>query len=135
RPSRSIRTAVIPPSVVFVSCTDVSGRESLRPMNRRDFMRTTGAVAGVAMWPAARAGAAAPQAPDQRLMKIALTPGSIGVTVSSQLELNALAHRHRYEAVEPRATELAGMSQGQIAEVLADLGERRLAWAAAGLSV
>ncbi len=112
-------------------------------MHRRTFVRAGGALAGLALWPAAVNAQtspsarqdAVPAAPSARLMKIALTPGSIGVSVGSQLELNALAHRHRYEAVEPRVGELAGMAAEQIDEVLADLRDRQLVWAAAGLPV
>lgn len=68
-------------------------------------------------------------------MKIALTPGSIGVTVTTQAELNALAHRHGYEAVEPRSPELAEMSSDQLQATLADLRAKTLVWAAAGLPV
>ena len=68
-------------------------------------------------------------------MKIALTPGSIGVNVKSQRELNDLAHRHKFEAVEPMPGELAGMSAVQMAETLSDLKAKNLVWAAAGLSV
>ena len=68
-------------------------------------------------------------------MKIALVPGSIGVAVKSQRELNDLAHRHRFEAVEPRAEEIAAMAPSQLDELKADLGAKRLAWAAAGLAV
>lgn len=104
-------------------------------MKRRDFLRTTGALAGLALWPGQSAGMSPAAAQDARLLKIALTPGSIGVSVGSQLELNALAHRHRYDAVEPRAAELAGLSATEIDELLADLADRQLVWAAAGLSV
>lgn len=68
-------------------------------------------------------------------MKIALTPGSIGVSVKTQRELNDLAHRHGFAAVEPRADELAAMSREQIAELAADLAAKGLVWAAAGLAV
>lgn len=68
-------------------------------------------------------------------MSIALTPGSIGVTVKSQKEINALAQRHRFEAVEPRAEELASMSREQLAEVVGDLEAKQLVWASAGLPV
>jgi sugar phosphate isomerase/epimerase len=68
-------------------------------------------------------------------MTIALSPGSIGVTVKSQQELNALAHQHRFEAVEPRAEEIAAMSAEQLAATIADLKAKQLAWAAAGLAV
>ncbi len=70
-----------------------------------------------------------------RRCKLALTPGSIGVTVQSQRELNELAQRHGFEAVEPRPAELAAMTPEQIAETQADLGAKKLEWAAAGLPV
>jgi len=66
-------------------------------------------------------------------MTVALTPGSIGVSVKSQQELIDLAQRHRFEAVEPRVEELAAMSADQTAALTADLKTRRLAWAAASL--
>jgi len=70
-----------------------------------------------------------------RRMTIALTPGSIGVNVRSQRELNELAGRHKFESVEPRGEELVGMSAAQLEETLADLKTRNLTWAAAGLPV
>ena len=45
-------------------------------------------------------------------MTIALIPGSIGVTAKTQRELNALAHRHQFESVEPRTEELASLPAG-----------------------
>jgi len=68
-------------------------------------------------------------------MRIALTPGSIGVNVKSQAELNELAQRHRFQAVEPRADEIAAMSPDQSAALIADLKSKGLTWAAAGLTV
>ena len=104
-------------------------------MNRREFLQTTSALAAVAAFPAASlVGADASPAP-ARKMTIALTPGSIGVSVKSQRELNDLAHRHRFESVEPRAEEIAAMSPAQLTETLADLKAKQLVWAAAGLPV
>jgi len=68
-------------------------------------------------------------------MRIALTPGAIGVTVASQQESIELAHRHRFEAVEPRADELAGLSKDQIAALLAEMKSKKLVWSATGLPV
>jgi sugar phosphate isomerase/epimerase len=106
-------------------------------MNRRSFLNTTSALTALSALPAvARASTPVPApAAGGRKMRVALVPGSIGVNVKSQRELNALAARHRFEAVEPRAEELATLSADQLAEVLADLKTRNLAWAAAGLSV
>ncbi len=100
-------------------------------MTRRDFLLTT-AASTLAVSAALPAGAAEG---GPRRMKIALTPGSIGVNVKNQKELNDLAHRHKFEAVEPMAGELAAMSADQAAECVADLKAKALVWAAAGLPV
>ncbi|MDO8543915.1 MAG: sugar phosphate isomerase/epimerase family protein [Opitutaceae bacterium] len=70
-----------------------------------------------------------------RKMTIALTPGSIGVTIKTQKESIDLAHRHKFESVEPRGEELASMSREQLADVMADLKSKRLVWASAGLPI
>jgi len=92
-------------------------------------------VLAAAAWSVAgvRAAAVAPTA--NRKFLIALTPGAIGVTVSSQRELNELAHRHGFEAVEPRPEELAAMTPAQIADLAGDLAAKKLRWAAAALPV
>lgn len=100
-------------------------------MKRRDFLSAATVLAAAST---ARIAHAAPSAP-ARKMTIALTPGSIGVTAKSQREINALAGRHRFESVEPRGEELAAASREQLAEIVADLKAKRLAWAAAGLPV
>jgi len=100
-------------------------------MKRRRFLQATAALATLAACPAPLRAAE----PAGRRMTIALTPGSIGVSVRSQRELNELAHRHRFESVEPRGEELAAMSPDQLAETLADLRAKQLVWAAAGLPV
>jgi len=98
-------------------------------MNRRSFVRSSVAIAAASSTAsfAAEAGS--------RKFTLALTPGSIGVTVKSQKELNDLAAKHGFESVEPRGEELAGMSAIQIEEILGDLKTRNLKWAAAGLPV
>lgn len=103
-------------------------------MTRREFLGTTVAV-GVVATTAAPLSARQSAASTTRRMKIALTPGSIGVTVKTQAELNDLAHRHKYEAVEPRGEELTSMSADQLQATLADLKAKNLVWAAAGLPV
>ncbi len=98
-------------------------------MNRRHFVRSSLALAAVL--PASASGAAAAG----RKFALALTPGSIGVKVASQRELHDLAFRHGFEAVEPRAEELASMDPAQFEAILADRAEKKLVWAAAGLPV
>ncbi|MBC7367697.1 MAG: sugar phosphate isomerase/epimerase [Undibacterium sp.] len=106
-------------------------------MNRREFVQGStvlaawAAVAGTG--PAATAAEQTSRA--ERRCKLALTPGSIGVTVQSQRELNEIAQRHGFEAVEPRPAEIAAMTPEQIAETQADLGAKKLVWAAAGSPV
>lgn len=97
-------------------------------MNRRDFLHSASVLAAsAALAPSVRANTTATPR-----MTIALTPGSIGVTVKTQAELNDLAYRHRFESVEPRGPELAAMSAAQLAAVHADLNAKKLVWAAAG---
>lgn len=102
-------------------------------MNRRAFLHTTSTLAAAATL--ARPLAAATPAVAARKMTIALTPGSIGVHVQSQKELNDLAQRHHFESVEPRGEEFAAMSPAQIAETVADLKAKHLVWSATGLPV
>ena len=101
-------------------------------MNRRAFLQTTSTLAAAATL-ARSLPAATP--PAGRKMTIALTPGSIGVTVQSQKELTDLAHRHRFESVEPRGEEFAAMSPAQLADTVADLKAKQLVWSATGLPV
>jgi sugar phosphate isomerase/epimerase len=102
-------------------------------MNRREFLQTTSALAAMSAAPALF-GAGAPAA-TPRKFTLALIPGSIGVSARNQRELNDLAHRHRFESVEPRGDELAAMSREQLAEIVSDLKQKQLGWAAAGLPV
>lgn len=103
-------------------------------MNRREFLETTSTFAALGVMPEVLfAGQTGPS--EVRQMKVALTPGSIGVAVKTQVELNDLAHRHKFEAVEPRGEELTSMSADQLQATLADLKAKNLVWAAAGLPV
>ena len=106
-------------------------------MNRRAFLHTTSTLAAVSTLSpllAANPVSATPS-PGKRKFTIALTPGSIGVTVKSQGELIDLAHRHRFESVEPRGDELAALSSEQLAATLSDLKSKHLVWSATGLPV
>jgi sugar phosphate isomerase/epimerase len=106
----------------------------LRAMNRRAFLQKSSTMAALTALPSVL-GADKPDAGSARRFTLALTPGSIGVSVKSQRELNDLAYRHKFESVEPRGEELAAMSAAQLAEAVADLKAKRLVWAATGLPV
>lgn len=69
-----------------------------------------------------------------RKMKIALSPGSIGVE-STQDEAIGLAHYFGYEAVQPNGRELAAFSSTRLSELPGELSAFGLVWAAAGLGV
>jgi len=103
-------------------------------MNRREFMRGAAALTTMAALPGTGWTADGTTAAERKF-KVALTPGSIGVTVTSQRELNGLAQRHRFEAVEPLSVEIAAMTAAQIEALTGDLATRGLVWAAASLPV
>lgn len=87
-----------------------------------------GAVALAAPFPASFAQTSH----SSRKWKLALTPGSIGVRAGSR-ECTALAVKYGFEAVEPGAQFLAGLSEQALAEFLAEMKGKGLAFAAAGL--
>lgn len=106
-------------------------------MNRRAFLHTTSTLVAVSTLPSLFGADKVPggTAANERKFTLALTPGSIGVSVKGQKELNDLAHRHRFESVEPRGEELGAMSREQLVEVVADLQQKNLVWSATGLPV
>ena len=63
-----------------------------------------------------------------------LSPGSIGVTANPR-EAVALAHKHGFEAVEPDAGFLGGLSAAELTDWQADMKAKGLTWGAAGLPV
>lgn len=69
-----------------------------------------------------------------RKMKIALSPGSIGVECTQE-EAIGLAHYFGYEAVQPNGRELAAFSSTRLSELPGELSAFGLVWAAAGLGV
>jgi sugar phosphate isomerase/epimerase len=69
-----------------------------------------------------------------RKMKLALSPGSIGVNANPR-ETLTLAHRHGFEAVEPSAGFLADLGEAELAELKRELQAKGLVFGAAGLPV
>jgi sugar phosphate isomerase/epimerase len=102
-------------------------------MNRRAFLERASTLAALSTLPSLRS--AEKSTSGARSFTLALTPGSIGVTVQSQKELIDLAHRHRFESVEPRGEELSSLSRDQLAELNAELKAKQLVWSATGLPV
>ena len=104
-------------------------------MNRRAFLHSTSTLAALSAVPSLFAANKSATSAAPRKFTLALTPGSVGVSVKTQKELNELAHRHRFESVEPRGDEIGAMSREQLSETLADLKAKRLTWSATGLPV
>jgi sugar phosphate isomerase/epimerase len=102
--------------------------------NRRELLRGLGLTIGASSLVGINTRSVV-GAPATRRMTVALTPGSIGVSVRSQRELNELAYQHKFESVEPRTEEIAASSTDQLSETLADLKSKNLVWAAAGLPI
>lgn len=98
---------------------------------RRKFIQQT-ALLSTAM--ASHVSAQDSETPKTKMTKN-LVPGAIGVKVSSQRELNDLAHRHGFQSVEPRAAEFANYSQLEMDVLQADLKEKNLSFGSTGLPV
>lgn len=99
--------------------------------NRRVGMKiAAGLVLGNAM-PARQLDAAKPVA---RKFTMDLCPGRLGVNVG-QAEAIKLAAQFEFESVEPFATHLAGLSNGELDAVNDELARRKLVWGASGLTV
>jgi sugar phosphate isomerase/epimerase len=96
-------------------------------VNRREFIAV--AVAGTALRPATGGAPAAPHR-----MTLDLTPWAIGIE-ASQLEVVELAARHGFDSVAPLGKELRAMSDPELAALRDLMGERGVAWGAAGLPV
>ena len=73
-------------------------------------------------------------AASNRKMKIAFTPGTIGVKADQKRAIE-LAHHFGFESVQPFPAELARFSEGERRGLLEDLEAKELVWAAAGLPV
>jgi len=101
--------------------------------SRRTFLRQTALVGAAALGRLRQSAAAEGSAPRHR-MKLALTPGSIGVR-ADQREAFALAQRYGFDAVEPNAGFLAGLSDGELSELRGEMQTQRIVFAAAGLPV
>ncbi len=100
--------------------------------NRRVFLKATAvglSGAGLVASPRARAAEGG-----KRQFTMDLRCGAIGVRADLP-EAIRLAHEHGFESVEPSAPALAKLSDGESAELVADLEAKGLVWGAAGLPV
>lgn len=100
-------------------------------IQRREFL--AGSLAATAsLWTAGRGWAEAPA--NGRQFTMALHCGAIGVQADLGRSIE-LAAEHGFEAVEPRAGDLAGMSDDQRKTLLDDMRAKGLVWSVAGLPV
>ena len=100
-------------------------------IDRRTFL-TSSAAATVGLSLAARTAVAGETR--HRKFTMDLTPGMVGIS-GPLPEIVALAHRHGFESVAPDAGYIAGLSDGGLEELLADLEAKELVWGTAGLPV
>lgn len=101
--------------------------------SRRDFLQRA-TLAGAAAFVLPMSFAGAQDSVPSRKFKLLLSPGAIGVKADPR-ESIILAHRHGFEAVEPSADFLTGLSDTALAELRADLQSKKLVFGAAGLPV
>ena len=108
--------------------------------NRRAFLYSASAasLAGVALSSWSRAAAAADEgqksANTKRKFTMCLSCGMLGVRAEPR-ETIALAAQFGFESVEPPVGLLMKLSDAELAEMLAELKAKHLAWGATGLSV
>lgn len=99
-------------------------------LTRREFIfkaSILGCTAALSTWPASQAQQAV-----NRKMTICLSPGSIGVS-ANQRESIRLAAQFGFETVEANGEFLAGLSDSDTTELLAQMKEKNLGFAFAGL--
>jgi sugar phosphate isomerase/epimerase len=97
-------------------------------LSRRDFLAMGALAAGTMFLPRAIG------AEGGRKMTINLMPGMIGVR-ANQIEAIRLAHKHGFESVEPMGGYLAGLSRGELEELLGEMKSKGIGFGAAGLPV
>jgi sugar phosphate isomerase/epimerase len=102
-----------------------------RSLSRRGFFQAVGAagVAGIA-----RIASGASGHGTGRKMTMDLVCGNLGVQADLPTAM-ALAHQNGFESVAPDAGHLGRLSDGQLADLVADLKGKGLTWGAAGLAV
>lgn len=105
----------------------------MRSLPRRAFLGGT-LTAGAAVLESGGSTPATGSASPRRKFTLDLNCGAIGVS-ANQGQAIRFAHALGFESVTPSAGELAKMSETQLAALLAELKEKRLAWGAAGLPV
>ena len=92
--------------------------------SRREFV-SRAALAGAAAFCLPKLLFAAEASAPRPRMKLALTPGSIGVR-ADQRESLALAHQYGFDAVEPNAEFLAGLGDSELSELLGDMQAKHI---------
>ncbi|MBN1422091.1 MAG: sugar phosphate isomerase/epimerase [Planctomycetes bacterium] len=100
-------------------------------IDRRRFIRAAAGAAGAVL---AGGGTGRGSAPPRRRMTIDLACGAIGVKASPREAID-FAHRFGFESVAPDAGFLGGLSEGDLAALLADMKAKGLAFGVAGLPV
>jgi sugar phosphate isomerase/epimerase len=102
-------------------------------LTRRTFLHATAAGLGASV--AARASTLlAAESRPPRKFTMALACRMVGVRAEPREAID-LAHRYGFEAVEPSARWLGGLSHETLTQLLAEMKAKKLVWAAEGLPV
>lgn len=102
-------------------------------LSRRSFLQVTAAGLGASAVAHASALLAAEPRPNRKFT-MALSCGMVGVRATPREAID-LAHRYGFEAVEPSAGFLTGLSDDALAQLAAEMKAKKLVWAAEGLPV
>ncbi len=103
-------------------------------MNRRTFIHTaavSGAVAPYALQNSLSAGAHKAHA---RKFTLNFVGGALGIKADQKRAIE-LAHKHGFESVEAQSAYLAGLSKGQVKDLLGDMKDKGITWGSSGLPV
>ena len=104
----------------------------MNKLTRRQFIDKTARVSCGAV--AASLLHSRAEASPKRKMTLCLSCGSIGVS-ANQVQAIELAHRYGFESVEANTDYLAGLSDSQTTDLLADMKAKGIVFGAAGLPV
>lgn len=99
-------------------------------MNRRQFIEKTACFSVLLN----SLFAASAQKPKQRLMKISLNCGNIGVNADVITAIN-LAKKHGFEAVDYPSSAFVGLGKEELKKIAAMMKDNGLVWGATGLTV
>ncbi|MCB1123901.1 MAG: sugar phosphate isomerase/epimerase [Verrucomicrobiae bacterium] len=102
-------------------------------MNRRDFLKTTGVAAAATTLPSTQNLFAAHHEM-KRKFTINFVGGALGIKADQKHAIE-LASQYGFESVEAQAPYLAGLSKGELDDILGDMAKKKITFGSSGLTV